>query len=246
MHRIIGDANIKPYFVEDNDDFIIFPYDKEGNLTSAEELENNYSLTWQYLNKFKQVLKSRERGKFDNTTWYQYSRNQALDKQQLVKILIPHVVKRMRVAFDEQGEHFTKNVGVNSVVLKPEVKESPYYFLALLNSSVASFYIAKTSIFLSGGFFASNKQFAGSIPIKNIDFKNSNEIKKHDSIVKMVLELIKLKTSLVDAKFQNEQEMIERKANALRGEIDNFVFELYDLNDNDKKVIANALPQDRN
>lgn len=242
LHRIIGDDNIEPYFVEENNEYIIFPYDDEGKLISAEKLEIKYPLSWNYLKNFKQILKSREKNKFNNSQWYQFSRNQALDKQKLIKILIPHVVKRMRVAFDEHGEHFTKNVGVNSIVLKSEIKESPYYILALLNSSIASFYIAKTSIFLNGGFYASNKQFASSLPVKRIDFKNSNDVQKHDNIVQRVIELIKLKNAIVDVRVANEKEIIVRKANALQKQIDNLVYELYNLGDNDKEVILKALP----
>jgi type I restriction-modification system DNA methylase subunit len=242
VHRIIGDSNIEPYFVEENNDYILFPYDKGGKLIDPERLENNYPLAWKYLNKFKQTLRSRENGKFDKTSWYQFSRNQALDKQQFAKILIPHVVKRMRVAFDEKGEYFTKNVGVNSVMLKPDVKESPYYFLAILNSSVASFYICKTSIFLSNGFYASNKQFASSIPIRSIDFENKDEKEKHDSIVGLVLELIKSKNDVVNAKLGNEKELISRKINAIENNIDDLVCNLYYLDINDRKIMSVALP----
>lgn len=237
--NIIGDSDIEKYYIGKSDAYIIFPY-KDGKLMSTEELQKN-NLTWEYLNIFKNQLKNREKGKFNNKQWYQYSRNQAIDKQTLSKILIPHVVKNTRVAFDDKGKIFIKNVGVNGIVIKEGIKEAVAYFLAVLNSKIASFFISKTSIFLSGGFYATNKQFAGEIPIKEMDFSNQKEKQAHDKIVNMVKNIIELKKKLNLVKLKDEQDMINRQIDALEIQINELLYELYNIKDKEKKIIEDSL-----
>ena len=113
---------------------------------------------------------------------------------------MPHVVKNTRAALDEKGKIFIKNVGVNGIVIKDTIKEDKKYFLALLNSNLASFFISKTSIFLSGGFYATNKQFAGEIPIKEINFSNLNEKQSYNKLINNVSAIMELKQKLISLK----------------------------------------------
>ena len=118
-------------------------------------------------------------------------------------------------------------LGGNGIILNTEVKESPYYFLAILNSSIASFFISKISIYLSGGFYASNKQFASLIPVKPIDFSNIKEVEKHDKIVETVKDLISLKQS--EKTLISEKDTQARKVDALGSLINRMIYELYDV-----------------
>jgi len=236
LFNIIGDDNIKQFTIEDSDSFIIFPY-KNNKLIEQKGLEINFPLIWEYLNIFKNNLKSREKNKFNNEKWYQYSRNQALDKQELKKILIPHVIKNMRVAFDSKGKYFIKNVGVNGITLKDSIQEDVLYFLAILNSPISSFFISKTSIFLSGGFYASNKQFAGEIPIKRINFLDKAEKDKHDKLVNLISAIIKSKNRINNIKNPNEYNLIERQIDSLQKEINNIIYELYGITKEEQEII---------
>ncbi len=237
--NIIGDSDINKYYIDKSDNFIIFPY-KDGKLFNNEELQK-YPLTWNYLKLFERELRKREKGKFNNNSWYQFSRNQAIDKQRMRKILIPHVVKTTRAAFDDKGELFIKNVGVNGVTINEDIKEDEKYFLSILNSNIASFFISKTSIFLSGGFYATNKQFAGEIPIRIIDFSKKLEKDKHDKIFRFVTNIIELRKKLHKAKFRNEKELYERQIAAFNKQINEVLYELYGLNKEEINIIEENL-----
>jgi len=236
IFNIIGDGDIDKYSINKSDDYIIFPY-QNSKLMNPVEIQK-YTLIWNYLKLFEQKLRKRENGKFNNSFWYQFSRNQAIDKQRLIKILIPHVVKTTRVAFDDKGELFIKNVGVNGVTIDNKIKEDNRYFLAILNSNIASFFISKISIFLSGGFYATNKQFAGEIPIREIDFSNKSEKKKHDDIVNFVSTITELKKKLTKSKFSNERELYERQISALHKQINEILYDLYGIKTKKEKTIV--------
>lgn len=238
-YNIIGDSNIDNYYIKNTNNFIIFPY-KNGNILEDSELEK-YPLIWNYLNTFKSELKKRENSKFNNRYWYQFSRNQAIDKQELSKLLIPHVVKGTRCAYDKEGKIFIKNVGVNGIQLKDEVKEEEEYFIAILNSTIASFFISKTSIFLSGGYYATNKQFAGEIPIKRIDFDNEHERRKHDAIVNLVNNLIDLKKKLNSSKLKTDDNLIKNQINAIEFQINDKLYDLYGIKKRERKIIENGI-----
>ena len=229
---IIDNTNIDFYYVVEPSKYVIFPYkivDDNAILFTERELENLYKKTWYYLNLNKKILENREKGKFKDKAWYRFGRDQNIAKQHLSKMLIPHVVNQTHSAFDEKGEYCLDNVGANGILLKDEVKEHIYYFLAIMNSPIATFFISKISIFLSGGFYATNKQFAGEIPIKIIDFSNKFEKEAHEKIVDFVSDILELKKKLNNSKFSNDKGLYERQIDALHKQLNKILYELYGL-----------------
>jgi adenine-specific DNA-methyltransferase len=239
--HIISDPDIKNYYIDSSDNYyVIFPYNN-GKLFSSNHISNNFPLGWDYLNQCKTELENREKGKFKNT-WWQYGRNQNIDKQDYIKLLIPHVVKEMRCAFDESGEYAIKNVGVNGITLRESVQEDPKYILALLNSKIATFVISKVSIFLSGGYYASNKQFANHIPIRTIDFTNPTEKVQHDKLVELVEQMLEAQKQLHGGKLKTETEkqFAREDVEYIDKQIDQLVYELYDLTEEEIKIIEDS------
>lgn len=250
MRPIISDPDIKRYFVENSgDEHILFPYSNNGDLIPTETMKSKYSLAWEYLSKFRKDLRLREaknnNSPFDDEGWYRFSRNQNLNKQGFKKILIPHVVKNMRSAFDPEGIYAIKNVGVNGITLREGINEDYFYILAILNHPISSFIISKISIFLSGGFYAANKQFSGKIPIYRI--KTAEDKKIQDLIIENVKALIGIiqqnrndKTSYG----KNDFESAVTKRNKI---INDLIYKLYKFNPNSNeneleiKIIENEL-----
>ncbi|MCK5022052.1 MAG: Eco57I restriction-modification methylase domain-containing protein [Candidatus Pacebacteria bacterium] len=243
---IIDNNNIESYNIIPAEKCVIFPYKIENGkatLYSQKELENKYPNTWTYLLENKKILENREKGRMKGKNWYAYIYPKNLTKQNSKKILIPHVVKNTIAAIDEKGEYCLDNVGANGIIIKDEVKEHNYYFLAILNSPISSFFISKTSIYLSGGFYATNKQFAGEIPIKTIDFSNTKEKNTHDKIVRFVADLIELNKKLHSSKLRRNQETISRQIDAIQTQINNNIYELYDVSAKEREIIKNCIFQ---
>lgn len=241
---IIDNKNIDSFNVVPAKECVIFPYRIENDkatLFTQDELKNKFPKTWDYLLENKKALENREKGKFKGSQWYKFGRDQNIAKQHLKKILIPHVVKKTVAAIDDKGEYCLDNVGANGIILKEDVEESPYYFIAILSSPIASFFISKTSIFLSGGFYATNKQFASEIPIKRINFNDLAEKEKHDKIVTFVSNIIELKRKYKSVKLKNEKEMLSRQIDAIETQINNLLYDIYGITKKEKNIIENSL-----
>lgn len=240
---IIDNTNINEYYVIPATEYVIFPYKFENDkaiLYTQKELESDFPKTWGYLQENKKELENREKGIFKVNDWYKFGRDQNINKQHLSKILIPHVVKKTVSAIDEKGEFCLDNVGANGIILKDDIKEHPYYFLAILNSHISSFFISKTSIFLSGGFYATNKQFAGEIPIKRIDFNNSKEKESYDKIVNLVSNIIEFKNKLNISKLKTDKDTILRQIDAIQLQINEILYNLYGIKENEKKIVEDS------
>lgn len=239
LKPIIDNTNIGSYSIAKPTKYILFPYKINGDkaiLYSEKEMKSLYPKAFNYLEENKKTLESREKGKFKTKEWYKFGRDQNIARQHLPKILIPHVVKKTLASIDERGEYCLDNVGANGVILKEEIKEHPYYLIAILNSPIASFFISKISIFLSGGFYASNKQFASEIPIKRIDFSKLREKELHDKIVNLVSAILKQNN-----RNTNIGDLEERQSNALRVNINKLLFELYSITDKEQEILEKSL-----
>jgi len=241
---IIDNTNIGPYYVEPASEYVIFPYKVDGNqpeLYSRKELMTLFPKTWEYLSENRKVLAGRENGRMKGPKWYAYVYPKNLKKQNLSKMLIPHVVKTAASAIDEEGAYCLDNVGANGIILKDCVKEHPYYFLAIINNPLTSFFISKTSIFLSGGYYATNKQFAGQIPIKCIDFSDSTKLNSYNRIVQWVGQLINRKKAYAKVKTQNDERMLKRQISTLNNQIQSEVYNLYGLKKKEISIIEKSI-----
>ena len=243
IHPIIDNTNINSYYVNKPTEYVIFPYKIDGDkaiLLTEKELEN-YPKTWRYIKENKKELEGREKGRMKGYGWYAYIYPKNLIKQHLSKLLIPHVVKTTVAAIDEKGEFYLDNVGANGIILKPEIRENQDYFLAILNNPLTSFFISKISIFLSGGYYASNKQFASLIPIRRIDFNNLSDKAYHDKVVSLVSQMLDLHKRLASANTPDEKTLIQRRIDAADEEINKIVYQLYGLTPEEIQIIEETI-----
>src|SRR5262249_35107161 len=77
--------------------------------------------------------------------------------------LVPDISDRAAFAFDERGEFaFTSGYGIT---FKSQIKASPKFILAVLNSSLLDWYWKRISTPLRGGFYRYFTQFIEQLPI---------------------------------------------------------------------------------
>lgn len=225
---------IKPYRVLPSGKVVIVPYTIQNGravLISEPELQKRFPLLHAYLNENSAYLSAREKGRFRGTDWYQYGRQQNIDLMLVPKILVPDIADRASFALDSGGEYaFTSGYGIT---LRPDVKESPKYILALLNSSLLDFYLKRISTTMRGGFFRYFTQFIGRLPIRRIDFSKPGEKNEHDRLVGLVDQMMTLHRQAVGAKSPHDREALERQIHAATRQIDEAVCELYGVDNND-------------
>lgn len=121
----------------------------------------------------------------------------------------------------------------NSVWIIPK---NDKYLLGILNSKIGWFLISKYCTEIQNG-YQLIYEYLSKIPIKQIDFTNPSEKKKHDEIVKHVETMLKLNKELRKAKLAAEQEQIKQRITYTDKKIDALVYELYGLTEEEIKIV---------
>ncbi|MBV8738329.1 MAG: hypothetical protein JO007_13945 [Alphaproteobacteria bacterium] len=158
------------------DTYLLFPYTVLGNrvaLIDAETMRTDYPKAWSYLKSYRDVLRLREARRdshgrvveapFDDEAWYRFGRHQNLDKQEIVKLVVPRLVANLGCSVDEDGSLYLDNVDVGGVVIADI--EDPFFIAGVLNSPVGNFIFKRISKPFRGGFLSANKQYIAPLPI---------------------------------------------------------------------------------
>jgi len=77
------------------------------------------------------------------------------------------------------------------------------------------------------------------LPIRRIDFNNPAEKKMHDDLVAFVDRMLELNRRLAPIRhtYCNEHDELLKKIERTDREIDNFVYDLYGLSDEERKLV---------
>jgi len=231
---------------------VLFPYalDRDATLIPETELRKRFPNTWEYLLANKALLAAREHGKFRKSGWYQlYPKN--LTGWEEPKIMVPYMVRRLCATYDEHGHYFVNvTTGGFAVTVDSEIA-SMKYVTGLLNSRLLDWFIRNVTTTFHGGYFAANKQFIEQLPIRTINFSDPADKARHDRMVALVermLELNKQKHDVAAAfrppdrsvRLKADATDLERDIAATDAEIDNLVYQLYGITDEERKIIEEA------
>ncbi|MEN9855743.1 MAG: hypothetical protein RLZZ157_869 [Pseudomonadota bacterium] len=171
MKPLISGAEAKRYEDPQTDTYLLFPYLKgetgKVSLISKDVFEADFPRAWAYLKRWEAELRGREKGKFDNEAWYQFGRNQNLDKQDVPKLIVAQTVPEMRVCEDASATKYLNNVRVNGI-LSPNLRTQGF-LLGCLNAPVADFVLRRIGKPKQGDYLEANKQFIAPIPIPDTD-----------------------------------------------------------------------------
>ena len=176
MKPLVSGAEAKRYVKPVTETYLLFPYAISGDsvrLIDKATMQGRYPKAWAYLGSYKDVLRMREAQKdhagkvitapFDDVQWYRFGRHQNLDKQEIVKLVVPRLVSDFACSVDETGSVYLDNVDVGGVVIADG--EDPFFIAGVLNSSVGNFVFKRISKPFRGGYLSANKQFIAPLPI---------------------------------------------------------------------------------
>lgn len=204
---------------------IFYPYREVGEDTQIipiDEIKNNYPLAYDYIMQYEKALKDRKdsRKTFgDRVGWYGLIRFGKLSRFRQEKIVSPGEVKHNKFCIDTTGSAFSC-ARVFSVNIEND-EMNIRYLLAILNSKVSEFYLHKTTAVKAGGYYSYSSTALNALPVVL-----SKEYEKQ--IIDLSEEIMQ-KTKLGE-----DTEESERK-------IDEIVYTIYGLNDEDIKVIEREL-----
>jgi hypothetical protein len=145
------------------------------------------------------------------------------------KIIYPNICKKPEFTFDETNLYTNQKCFI--------IPTSDKYLLGILNSSVSFFLFRSILPKLRGNFYEPSYVYFKDFPIRTIDFKNHKEKAVHDKLVSFVdrmLDLHKKKNSLP---LSAEREKVEREIAVTDEKIDDIVYGLYGITEEERKLI---------
>jgi len=243
LRKIASGVQVRAYSIKDNGSRVIYPYEFiEGacTLISPDRLKRDFPLAYSYFMQTKDLLNERDRGSAKGHQWYRYIRTQNIGLQAFTKLAIPRLVHRLHAAYDENAGYCLDNVDVGGVLLHGEGPVGYLYLLGLLNSKLLDFYFRNNSVMFRGGFFSANRQYIEQVPIRTIDFSDPTDKTHHDRIVELVETMLKLHKNLQAAKTNHEKSLIQRQIDATDKQIDQLVYDLYGLTDEEIRIVEEA------
>jgi hypothetical protein len=145
------------------------------------------------------------------------------------KIIYPNICKKPEFTFDERGLYTNQKCFI--------IPLSDMYLLGILNSKVTFFLFQSILPKLRGGFYEPSYVYFKDFPIRTIDFSNPIDKAQHDTMVKRVEQMLLLHRQLAAAKTPDEKTRIQRQIDATGHQIDNLVYELYGLTEQEIKIV---------
>ncbi len=243
-HFLKGSLNIRRYCLADATKRLIFPYKivkGKSVLIDPKEYKRLYPLTWKYLEINHNRLAERNKKQMGRA-WYGYVYKKNHSRFNMSKILAPAIAKGSCFAADYEGKYFFVGSGGGGgggygITLLQNVKLSDKYLLGLLNSNLCSVYLKSRSTIYRGGYIALNKQYIEYIPIRMIDFSNKADERRHDRMVHLVETMLELQRRLSTARPGQLQIVLQRQIAATDKQIDQLVYELYGLTDEEIAIV---------
>jgi len=170
IRPLVSGKDVKRFRTPTTTTRILFPYEtgeSKARLLSANEIRSSFPVAWRHLKQAEKRLRGREKGRFDNASWYAFGRSQNIDKQHLPKILVPRLTRTLQCAVDDKGQFVMDNVDVNGILA---TNKTELFFLAgVLNGSVANFVWRRRSRPFANDYRAANKQFLEFLPVPNAE-----------------------------------------------------------------------------
>jgi hypothetical protein len=218
---------------------VLFPYELctgKMALIPRSTMERTYPLAWAYFTANKRLLESREHGKFGGDGWYQlYPKN--LDLWEQPKVLVPYMITRLSAYYDTDGLYFVNVTTGGFGVTIDERHGDPRYFTGLLNSRLLDWVMKRVSTNFHNGYLAANKQFLVQLPISPYNSNDPADRARHDGMVALVERMLDLHRQLPAAQTPQAKTMLKRQIEATDREIDRLVYELYDLSEDEIRIL---------
>jgi predicted type IV restriction endonuclease len=219
--------------------YVIYPYKVEEGKTkilSEKELKN-FPIVYNYLIKHKSVLMKRKdsRKTFENRKdWFalvRFGRKEIFNQE---KIVTPGEVKEHKFSLDNSKAGFSC-ARVFAITLENK-KYNLRYILAILNSNLIKFYLRHIASLKQGGYYTFSSNTLGQIPIH---LPSSSQEKK---IIPLVEQILELQKKYHDEKVSGgEKERLEQQIENTDYEIDEEVYKLYGITEEEKKIIEESL-----
>lgn len=221
------------YFGHDSNERIIFPYrieDESAELIAERDLKREFPRAFEYLRARRHLLE--ERKQF--MAWYSFSAPRNLPEHDTASLLVPLLADRgLFSEFPDGRQRFCLMAsGGFSIKTDKSTVVSPRYLLGVLNSKLLFAYLKSKSNVFRGGWITCTKQYVAPLPIRHADGS------QHDDMVTLVDCILALNRKWNSGKLApSELERLGRQIADTDAEIDDLVYKLYGITDEERKII---------
>ncbi|CAN5738400.1 hypothetical protein BH23ACT11_BH23ACT11_18150 [soil metagenome] len=156
------------------------------------------------------------------------------------KIIYRQTADRVIAAIDTDKMLTDKTL--HTIVAKDEWQNelNLHYLLGILNSNLMN-YLYQILAQEEGRTFAQVKVFRmKQLPIRTIDFSDPEDAARHETLVGLVGRMLELHEKLAEARIERERTVIGHQISATDRQIDNLVYELYGLTDEEIRIVEDA------
>lgn len=160
----------------------------------------------------------------------------------------PEFLEREKIVYRQTADRIIATLELNrlltdktlhTIVIRDERREEldPLYLLGLLNSRFLT-YLYQVLAQEEGRTFAQVKIFRmKQLPIRLIDPYDPDDEVRHDRIVKLVERMLALHDQLATARTSLEKERVQRQIDYIDNQIDQLVYELYGLTEEEFELV---------
>jgi type I restriction-modification system DNA methylase subunit/predicted type IV restriction endonuclease len=232
---VIGD-DIRKYMIKNSKSYIILmpngwtrkEFGKVDNKWTA--LKKRHPSIASHIEPFiARAQKRLDKGEY----WWELRPCDYYSEMEKPKIIWPEIAKESRFTFDDSSYSLNK-----TCFFTPS---NDKYLLGILNSRTIWFFLKSLCSVLGdaqkGGRLLQQKIYLEQLPIRTIDFDNPAEKKMHDNLVGLVDEMLKLNKELQGKSFDSEREPLERQIAATDKKIDELVYQLYGLTEEEIRIV---------
>ncbi len=244
LKPLLKGQEIKRYSSPNWQYYLIFPYNIENGevkLLSEKEIAKKFPLTWDYLTENKHKLLARDRGKL-KVEWYAFGRTQNIEQFCEPKIMAQVLASRASFTLDTKGLYYFVgggNAGGYGIKLKLEYNLDLRYITGLLNSKLLDFYLKKISTPFRGGFFSYAKRFIKQLPIYLPKMDNASDKESYEKICSYVQIVLTATERSQNGSNDSAKQVAEREAKVFQEKIDQIVYDLYGLNEDERNIVEN-------
>ena len=165
--------------------------------------------------------------------------NNFVGKRILVQEITGGKEKRIVASYWEDELYYSRDV----IPIKTD-KEiiHPFYLLGIINSLLITWYHHKKSPKAKKGLFPKVLvSDLNKLPIYNIKIENNEEKEQHDKMISLVNQMLESQKEYHSAKTDTDKKVWKKKIDLLDRQIDNLVYELYELTPEEIKIVEESV-----
>jgi len=234
---------VRRYSVVDPTSFVIYPYEESQSgvpkLIPEQSLRDNYPNVHSYLEAHRERLKSRKDSRrlyASGKDWYRHARPSTFARIRPAKMIAKGIGKRLHVGLARGGTCFS---GANcpGIIHDDEGPYSQEFLLGLLNSRLLAFHLRTVCPPKLSGYRRFTTTALNKVPVPVLDLTEKSARQPYDNMVELVEQMLALQRATESGKTAHDRKLIQRQIDATDKQIDQLVYELYGLTEEEIRII---------